>query len=94
MNSVANHHIASSNAIDINKLRKNLSQLITSPSGNNQQYSHGRGHSQIDGDNHYFNCNGSLDSSSNEFDPDGYGGINNAHSVYATSYNIEDSPQV
>ena len=92
MSSLANHSMASSNAIDINKLRKNLSQLITSPSGNNQQYSHG--HGQIEGENHYFHNNGSLDSSSNEVDPDGYGGANNPHSMYATSYNIEDSPQV
>ena len=94
MNSLANHTIASSNAIDINKLRKNLSQLITSPSGNNQPYSPGHGHGQIDGDSHYYHTNGSLDSSSNEVDPDGYGGNNNIHSMYATSFNIEDSPQV
>jgi hypothetical protein len=94
MNSLANHTIASSNAIDINKLRKNLSQLITSPSGNNQPYSPGHGHGQIDGESHYYHTNGSLDSSSNEVDPDGYGGNNNIHSMYATSYNIEDSPQV
>ena len=94
INSLANHTIASSNAIDINKLRKNLSQLITSPSGNNQPYTPGHGHGQIDGESHYNHTNGSLDSSSNEVDPDGYGGSINIHSMYATSYNIEDSPQV
>ena len=76
-------NVLGSNAININKLRKNLSQLITSPNSNRE------------GDSHFFPINGSHDNYQSEGDPDYYpANGSTGHNVYSPGYNVEDSTQV
>ena len=79
----ASSNALGNNAININKLRKNLSQLITSPN------------SHRDVDSHFFPINGINDSYQGDGDLDYYP-VNGStgHNVYSPGYNVEDSTQV
>lgn len=79
----ASSNALGSNAININKLRKNLSQLITSPNSNR------------DVDSHFFPINGINDGYQGDGDLDYYAANGSAgHNVYSPGYNVEDSTQV
>lgn len=84
MTNTTSHNIISNNALNINKLRKNLSQLITSAP---HQSAH-------EGDSHFFPAGSSCESFQNDGDSEGYNLTgSNGHS-YSPGYVIEEPIQV
>ena len=84
MSNAASHNISSNNALNINKLRKNLSQLITSAP---HQSTH-------EGNSHFFPAGSSCEAFQSDCDTEGYN-INgvNGHN-YSPGYAIEEPIQV
>lgn len=84
MTNATSHNIISNNALNINKLRKNLSQLITSAP---HQSAH-------EGNSHFFPAGSSCESFQNDGDSEGYNLTgSNGHS-YSPGYVIEEPIQV
>jgi hypothetical protein len=84
MSNSASHNIISNNALNINKLRKNLSQLITSAPH----------HSPHEGNSHFFPAGSSCDACQNDGDSEGYNLTGSNGHNYSPGYAIEEPIQV
>jgi hypothetical protein len=84
MSNAASHNIISNNALNINKLRKNLSQLITSAP---HQSPH-------EGNSHFFPAGSSCDAYQNDGDSEGYNLTGSNGHNYSPGYIIEEPLQV
>ena len=84
ISNAASHNIISNNALNINKLRKNLSQLITSAPH----------HGPHDGSSHFFPNGSTCEGFQNDGDPECYNLSGSTGHSYSPGYVIEEPVQV